>query len=111
MTLTMPIQTLLTLLGIGLSAGALGGIFGIGGGLIMIPGMVLLLGLDPHTAVGTSLAVMLPPNWASCRRVRSACCRSRQVRQLSLRSQDRRECVVANTTSSIDKARRIAEPN
>jgi len=61
MTVIMPIQTLLILLGIGLSAGALGGIFGIGGGLIMIPGMVLLLGLDPHTAVGTSLAVMLPP--------------------------------------------------
>ncbi|MFZ5629575.1 MAG: TSUP family transporter [Spirochaetota bacterium] len=57
----MPIHTLLILLGIGLSAGALGGIFGIGGGLIMIPGMVLLLGLDPHTAIGTSLAVMLPP--------------------------------------------------
>lgn len=54
-------NTLLILLAIGLSAGALGGIFGIGGGLIMIPGMVLLLGLDQHTAIGTSLAVMLPP--------------------------------------------------
>ncbi|HMV35685.1 MAG TPA: sulfite exporter TauE/SafE family protein, partial [Turneriella sp.] len=57
----MPIYTLLILLGIGLSAGALGGIFGIGGGLIMIPGLVLLLGIDQHTAIGTSLAVMLPP--------------------------------------------------
>jgi uncharacterized membrane protein YfcA len=57
----MPLQTLSILLGIGLSAGALGGILGIGGGLIMIPGMVLLLGLDQHTAIGTSLAVMLPP--------------------------------------------------
>ncbi len=61
MTLIMPIQTLLILLGIGLSAGALGGILGIGGGLIMIPGLVLLVGLDQHTAIGTSLAVMLPP--------------------------------------------------
>ncbi len=57
----MPVQTLVILLGIGLAAGALGGIFGIGGGLIMIPGMVLLLGVDQHTAIGTSLAVMLPP--------------------------------------------------
>lgn len=57
----MPMQTLLILLAIGLSAGALGGIFGIGGGLIMIPGLVLLLGIDQHTAIGTSLAVMLPP--------------------------------------------------
>ena len=57
----MPMQTLLILLTIGLSAGALGGIFGIGGGLIMIPGLVLLLGIDQHTAIGTSLAVMLPP--------------------------------------------------
>jgi len=57
----MPVQTLLILLSIGLSAGALGGIFGIGGGLIMIPGLVLLLGIDQHTAIGTSLAVMLPP--------------------------------------------------
>jgi len=57
----MPIQTVFLLLAIGLSAGALGGIFGIGGGLIMIPGMVLLLGIDQHTAIGTSLAVMLPP--------------------------------------------------
>ncbi|HNL54631.1 MAG TPA: sulfite exporter TauE/SafE family protein, partial [Turneriella sp.] len=30
-------------------------------GLIMIPGLVLLLGIDQHTAIGTSLAVMLPP--------------------------------------------------
>jgi len=57
----MPVQTIIILLGIGLSAGALGGIFGIGGGLIMIPGLVLLLGIDQHTAIGTSLAVMLPP--------------------------------------------------
>jgi len=57
----MPIHTLLILVAIGLSAGALGGILGIGGGLIMIPGLVLLLGLDQHTAIGTSLAVMLPP--------------------------------------------------
>lgn len=54
-------QTVIWLLFIGLAAGALGGVLGIGGGMIMIPALVLLLHLDPHTAVGTSLAVMLPP--------------------------------------------------
>jgi len=49
------------LLVIGLVAGAFGGMVGIGGGLIMIPALVLLAGLTQHEAVGTSLAVMLPP--------------------------------------------------
>lgn len=57
----MPIHTLLILSVIGLSAGALGGILGIGGGLIIIPGLVFATGMDQHTAIGTSLAVMLPP--------------------------------------------------
>jgi uncharacterized protein len=57
----MTIQTWTILILIGLSAGALGGILGIGGGLILIPGLVLFLGLDQHTAIGTSLAVLLPP--------------------------------------------------
>jgi uncharacterized membrane protein YfcA len=47
---------------IGLMAGVFGGIFGLGGAFIMIPAMVNFLGVDQHTAQGTSLAVMLPPN-------------------------------------------------
>ena len=48
-------------MGIGLAAGVLGGMIGLGGGLIMIPCMVLLLGFDQRLAQGTSVAVMLPP--------------------------------------------------
>jgi uncharacterized membrane protein YfcA len=42
-------------------AGVLSGMFGIGGGLIIVPVLVILFELDPKTAVGTSLfALMLP---------------------------------------------------
>jgi uncharacterized protein len=53
--------TFLMLVIIGLLAGAFGGLLGLGGGLIIIPGLVMLAGVDQHTAIGTSLAVMLPP--------------------------------------------------
>ena len=45
----------------GLIAGILGGLLGIGGGTIIIPGLVLLFGLSQHQAQGTALAAMLPP--------------------------------------------------
>lgn len=48
-------------LGIGLTAGVLGGVFGIGGGVIIVPALVLLLHTSQHTAVGTSLGALLPP--------------------------------------------------
>ena len=57
----MDLTTIFTLTCIGLLAGILSGVVGIGGGLIMIPLMMLLLGMDQLTAQGTSLAVMLPP--------------------------------------------------
>jgi len=57
----MSIPTIVILICIGLAAGLLSGIVGIGGGLIMIPLLMILLDLDQHTAQGTSLAVMLPP--------------------------------------------------
>jgi uncharacterized membrane protein YfcA len=57
----MNTQTLVLLILIGLLAGSLGGLLGIGGGIIMIPAMVYILGMSQHQAVGTSLAVMLPP--------------------------------------------------
>jgi uncharacterized protein len=46
---------------IGFIVGIYSGIMGLGGGTIMIPIMVLLLGFTQHQAVGTSLAVMIPP--------------------------------------------------
>ncbi len=51
----------LLFLGIGLAAGVLSGLFGIGGGLIIIPALVFLLGMDQHTAQGTSLGALLLP--------------------------------------------------
>jgi uncharacterized protein len=57
----MSISTLLLLILIGLSAGLLSGVVGVGGGIVMIPLLMLLMGMDQHQAQGTSLAVMLPP--------------------------------------------------
>lgn len=52
---------ILILLCIGFAAGLASGVMGIGGGLIMVPALVLILGLSQHLAQGTSLAVMIPP--------------------------------------------------
>lgn len=46
---------------IGLVAGTLGGMLGIGGATIMVPALVYLIGFTQHQAQGTSLAVMVPP--------------------------------------------------
>jgi len=46
---------------LGLVAGIMGGIFGIGGGIILIPALVYLFGLTQHQAQGTTLAILLPP--------------------------------------------------
>lgn len=45
----------------GFAAGVSAGIFGIGGGLILVPAMTLLLGMTQHQAQGTTLAVLVPP--------------------------------------------------
>ena len=57
----MNFQTLLILVLIGLITGALGGMLGIGGGIIIIPALVFFFGFTQYQAVATSLAVMLPP--------------------------------------------------
>ena len=57
----MNLTTIVILVVIGIMAGVFGGIFGVGGAIVMIPAMVYFLGVDQHTAQGTSLAVMLPP--------------------------------------------------
>ncbi|HUO36097.1 MAG TPA: sulfite exporter TauE/SafE family protein [Candidatus Acidoferrum sp.] len=53
-------HTFLILL-LGLAAGILVGLTGIGGGSIIVPALVYLLGMDQHMAQGTSLFVLLPP--------------------------------------------------
>jgi uncharacterized membrane protein YfcA len=54
-------ETILILLLIGLAAGFLGGLVGIGGGVLIVPALVLLLGLSQHMAQGISLAMILFP--------------------------------------------------
>ena len=46
---------------LGLSAGVLSGMFGIGGGLVIVPILIIFFGFDPKTAVGTSLFALLLP--------------------------------------------------
>ena len=48
-------------LGVGFVAGILGGLFGIGGGLVIVPMLSLLAGFDQKTAVGTSLFAQVWP--------------------------------------------------
>jgi len=46
---------------IGLAGGVISGLFGVGGAIVIVPGLVLLLKLNQHTANGTSLAALLLP--------------------------------------------------
>ena len=46
---------------LGVVAGILSGLIGIGGGIIIVPALVLLFGLSQHAAQGTTLALMVPP--------------------------------------------------
>ncbi len=48
-------------IGIGVAAGILAGLVGVGGGILVVPACVYLFHMDQHTAQGTSLAVLLPP--------------------------------------------------
>jgi len=54
-------QTIFMLVSIGLFAGLLSGFVGVGGGIIIVPALVFLLGLTQHQAQGTSLFVLMLP--------------------------------------------------
>ena len=54
-------QTIVYLILIGVLAGIVSGFIGIGGGIIIVPGLIYLAGLTQIQAQGTSLALMLPP--------------------------------------------------
>lgn len=45
---------------VGFASGLLAGLFGVGGGILMVPAQMLILGIDPATAKGTSLLVIIP---------------------------------------------------
>lgn len=54
-------ENLIYLVLIGLAAGFMGGMVGVGGGIIIVPALVLLLGMSQHLAQGISLTMMLFP--------------------------------------------------
>ncbi len=49
------------IMAIGLAGGIASGLLGIGGAVIMIPGLVYIAGFDQHLAQGTTLCAMVPP--------------------------------------------------
>jgi hypothetical protein len=54
-------NTVFLILLLGLIAGVISGLIGIGGGIIIVPALVLLFGFSQHQAQGTTLALMVPP--------------------------------------------------
>jgi uncharacterized membrane protein YfcA len=49
------------LLVLGIMAGYLSGLVGIGGGIVLVPALVYVFGMSQHEAQGTTLALMIPP--------------------------------------------------
>lgn len=58
-----PSTTTIALVGVG--AGVLSGLFGVGGGILVVPALVMILGLDQRLASGTSLGAVFPISVAS----------------------------------------------
>ncbi len=52
--------TLLKALPLGLAAGAFSGAFGVGGGVLSTPLLIMVIGAEPHVAVGTTLSMIIP---------------------------------------------------
>jgi uncharacterized membrane protein YfcA len=57
----MTTQTIFILITIGLIAGVLSGFVGVGGGIVIVPGLVYMLGFTQHQAQGTSLFILSMP--------------------------------------------------
>ena|SRR5258708_3902118 len=57
----MNAETIFLLILVGLVAGTMSGLVGVGGGIIIVPALVLLLGFSQHEAQGTSLGLLLLP--------------------------------------------------
>jgi uncharacterized membrane protein YfcA len=58
---SMDTNMIIGLLLIGLAAGVLGGMVGVGGGLIVVPALVFFFGFTQHEAQGTSLGLLVLP--------------------------------------------------
>jgi uncharacterized protein len=57
----MDIQTILIIILVGIAAGILGGLVGVGGGIIIVPALVYFIGFSQKTAQGTSLGLIMLP--------------------------------------------------
>jgi uncharacterized protein len=57
----MDMQTILIIVLVGVAAGILGGLVGVGGGIIIVPALVYFIGFTQKTAQGTSLALIMLP--------------------------------------------------
>ena len=57
----MDAQSLIFLIMVGIAAGMLSGLVGVGGGVILVPALVYFLGYNQHQAQGTSLGVLTFP--------------------------------------------------
>jgi len=60
-TNSMPLQEIIIIMIIGLMAGILSGLIGVGGGIILVPALIYFLGYTQHQAQGTSLGVLTFP--------------------------------------------------
>jgi len=47
-------------LGLGLITGCLSGLLGVGGGVIIVPALIIIFGMATKSAIGTSLAIIIP---------------------------------------------------
>lgn len=57
----MPITTILGLIAVGILAGVLSSMVGIGGGIVIVPCLVICFGFNQHLAQGTTLAMLAIP--------------------------------------------------
>lgn len=57
----MDTQTILIVIIVGIAAGMLSGMVGVGGGMVIVPALVFFIGMSQHTAQGTSLGLIMLP--------------------------------------------------
>ncbi|MBP6782509.1 MAG: sulfite exporter TauE/SafE family protein [Verrucomicrobiales bacterium] len=65
-------KLLLIPLGIGLFAGVMAGLCGVGGGIVMVPAFVYFLGMEQKAAIATSMAVIVPTSLMAISRFQQA---------------------------------------